>query len=233
VSDKWAWFKRNNVNLDISNACTLRCYKCSREKFHLRKEKVRGHVMTNKEWQKYLKHFHRFWFSGQLSDPLMHPRFPQILQDIWDSGKDANVHNAASHRPQHFYEKCFKAHPKANWIFGIDGLPKDSHKHRINQDGQKLFDMMLLSRKFLKVQPIWQYIIFSYNENDVDEAIDIAYKNGIQLQILSSGRFNEGDPLKPSMHFKIRNPVNHSHVEKLKVNQLGEEKYNEIVPGML
>ena len=46
---------------------------------------------------------------------------------------------------------------------------KDSHKYRINQDGQYLFERMLDAKnKGLNVE--WQYIIFDYNE---DTQLDI------------------------------------------------------------
>ena len=42
--------------------------------------------------------------------------------------------------------------------------------YRINQDGEKLFNIMVESKKYLIHKPIWQYIVFSYNENHILEA---------------------------------------------------------------
>ena len=42
------------------------------------------------------------------------------------------------------YISAFKSNPKANWIFGIDGMPEESKQYRVNQDGEKLFKIMFL-----------------------------------------------------------------------------------------
>ena len=82
--------------------------------------------------------------------------------------------------------------PKHN---GRDGLPKDSHKYRINQDGQKLFDMMLMAhKKGLDVE--WQYIIFDYNEDTQLDAYKLAKDNGIRLQLLETNTDVDGNNIK-------------------------------------
>ena len=43
----------------------------------------------------------------------------------------------------------------------------------------------------------WQYLIFSYNENDIEEARQLAKDNNLILELQKSSRFWEGDPLKP------------------------------------
>jgi len=34
----------------------------------------------------------------------------------------------------HWYESAFESNPNAEWHFGLDGLPEESHLYRINQD---------------------------------------------------------------------------------------------------
>jgi len=195
------WLDRNSINLDISNKCTIECPKCIRNIFSNKKD-IPGHYMTNNEWYNYLNHFDNFVFSGQISDPILHPSFDKILNDVYKSNKKCSVHVASSHKPSKWFEKCFKANPNAKWIFGIDGLPKDSHKYRINQDGEKLFDMMLLSKAFVK-ETVWQYIVFKYNENNIKEANEIARKNNITFLPLITSRFTEDDPYKPSPEYRM------------------------------
>jgi len=66
---------------------------------------------------------------------------------------------------------------------------------------------MLLAKKILRNKPIWQYIIFSYNENDIETAKQIAKKEGIILKLLLSTRFDyKDDPLKPkNKQFYVEN----------------------------
>jgi hypothetical protein len=87
------------------------------------------------------------------------------------------------------------------WIFGIDGLPKDSHVHRVNQNGEAVFEKMVEGAK-LGNNILWQYIVFKYNENDIEEATQLARDNNIKFVLLESSRWlGEDDPLRPSKHY--------------------------------
>ena len=102
----------------------------------------------------------------------------------------AEVHTAASHRKKEQYKKFFEANTDAKWVFGIDGLPKDSHKYRINQDGEHLFKMACMAAKIVdKVK--WQYIVFKYNENDIETARKMAKKHNMIFEVQKSSRFFE------------------------------------------
>ena len=77
----------------------------------------------------------------------------------------------------------------------------DSHKHRINQDGEHLFEMMKLGRK-MNVNIVWQYIVFKYNQNDIDTAKKIAIDNNIEFKLSYSSRWSgEMSKLKPDERY--------------------------------
>ena len=115
-----------------------------------------------------------------------------------------NVHvsisNAASQKPMEWYVDAFRAHPNAEWRFGIDGLPYQSFAHRINQDGEHLYEVMKTASK-MGIKCIWQYIVFKYNEDKIDEAIQMSKDIGVDLEINYSGRYTEF--LKPTNTFDI------------------------------
>ena len=49
------------------------------------------------------------------------------------------------------------------------------------------------------IKIIWQYIVFNYNENDIDTAKIMAIDNNIEFKLsLSSRWFNGLEKLKPS-----------------------------------
>jgi hypothetical protein len=54
-----------------------------------------------------------------------------------------------------------------------------------------------LSKKILKNKPIWQYIVFSYNEKDIETAKEIAAKENLIFKLVMSKRFSINDNLKP------------------------------------
>jgi len=159
-------------------------------------------------FRKIVKYFDNISFCGQYSDPIHHPEFKEMLEILHDEKdfrsqgkrKHTEVHVASSHKPKQFYIDCFKANPHAEWVFGIDGLPRHSDIYRINQDGQKLWDIMIESKKYLVRKPVWQFIIFKYNEAYIETAEKMAKKEDIHLILLNSSRFKDDTQwLKPSV----------------------------------
>ena len=193
------FMNRRSLNIDISFRCPLECPRCQRQRqWRNHGLKVPGRDLTLDEIDKISDHYKDFIFCGQLSDPVHHPKFIEILKMLYNKKIQAEVHNAASQRSKDFYIKCFKAHPTARWVFGIDGLPEESNMYRINQDGEKLFDIMVESKKYLKHRPMWQYIVFSYNENHIEEAKSKAKLNKIDFMLVQSSRWNDdNDPFRP------------------------------------
>lgn len=191
--------KRKSVNIDISNKCSLQCPRCQREMIYRSKgAKVPGYDLSIDEFKKVAQFMDEILFCGQYSDPIHHPHFIDFLEICKNSNVSVNVHTASSSKKIDWYRNAFRQYPLATWIFGIDGLPKDSHKYRINQDGEKLFQIMLESKKYLQTTPQWQYIIFNYNENDVKEAEQIAHKNSIDFfTVISSRWLLKDDPYMP------------------------------------
>jgi len=182
------------INLDITHRCTLQCQRCNRAVFAARGQRVPGEDMTMENFKKVIDYFEEVYFCGQISDPIFHPQFIEFLKLL--KGRKTVVHTAASHKPEKWYKEAFEANTGAYWTFGIDGLPKDSHKYRINQDGEKLFKMACMAAKMgLLVK--WQYLIFNYNEKDIEEARKMAKDNNLILELQKSSRFWENDPLMP------------------------------------
>ena len=186
------------VNVDLSARCGLECPRCQRQTYFSSNKDIPGHDLTVDDFVKITDYFKSINFCGQLSDPIHHPKFAEILKHLYDRNIDAIIHNASSARPKEYYIKCFKAHPNARWVFGIDGLPEESNMYRINQDGEKLYRVMLEAKKHLKQTPSWQFIVFSYNEHNLEKAKKMAVDEGLMFIVLHSSRWmGEDDPLRP------------------------------------
>ena len=196
-----AFYRRSKkgINIDISNRCPLECMRCQRQtNFTLEGRKVYGRDATMDEIRKLSDYFSSFNFCGQLSDPVHHPHFVEILEYLYKKDIQVTVHNASSQKPMKWYIKAFQAHPKAKWIFAIDGLPEESNMYRINQDGVKMFEVAKEAKKHLKQTPSWQFIVFSYNEHNLEKAKQMAIDEGLMFIVLHSSRWmNEDDPLRP------------------------------------
>ena len=187
------------LNVDLSHRCPLECSLCGRQRhFTYKGLNVPGKDISLEDFDKLSNHFKKIAFVGQYSDPIHHPKFLDILNICKEKNILTEVNTASSFKTETFYEKAFKTYSKAKWIFGIDGLPFQSHLYRVNQDGEKLFNMMLESRKYLDYKPVWQFIIFKYNEDYIDNAIQIARDIKVDFKLINSARWGPGSsPLKP------------------------------------
>jgi len=192
----YAALSRNTINLDICAKCTLKCGGCARKQHDKHKIKVPGDYMSIECFKKIIDFFVGISFCGQISDPILHPNLPEFLKLTYEKGIRVQVHTAVSHKPLSWHKKCYEANPKAKWWFGIDGLPEESHKYRVNQDGIKEFERMKLCAE-MGLKTTWQYIIFNYNENHVDEARQMATDIGVWFMELRSSRWN-----KETIHLK-------------------------------
>ena len=196
---KQNFLNRRELSIDLSHRCALECPRCQRQfAFRDQGKKVPGRDITMNEIKKAAKFYNYFNFCGQLSDAVHHPQFIEILEYCNKKNIGVEIHNASSTKSKEWYIKAFKANKNARWVFGIDGIHEQSHNYRVHQDGVKLFNIMLEARKYLKQKPHWQYIIFGYNENNVDKAIQIAKDNNLVMILLNTSRWQSlNDPLMP------------------------------------
>lgn len=202
------FFNREHLalNIDITHRCALKCHRCARQIDYLDKgKKVPGRTLTLEEFELISDEFKNISFCGQHSDPTHHPQFIEILRKCNAKEINTEVNVASTHRPEEWFIEAFKAQPKARWIFGIDGFPEESHKYRVNQDGVKLYKIMIEAKKYLERPPIWKFIIFRYNQDHIEEAMKMAADNGLIFQLTRSVRWDceNGDEMKPTIEVSI------------------------------
>ena len=204
------FINRDNVNLDISNKCTLECIACSRQTNRFNGTPIPGYDMTISQWTKLAKHFQFLSLCGQISDPIFNPNLREFIKISKKYGNHMSIHTAATSKKHNFdwYLETAKIYPdNLHWKFGIDGLPDTSALYRTNQDSEFLFDTMIkLNRLGFRVQ--WQYIIFSFNEHQLEEAHKIAKKEKLRLQIKKSSRFHGGEVARPKQRENYVNKEN-------------------------
>ena len=192
-------FISNKVNLDLSHRCPLECLRCARQTYEndgkggQKKKPIPGRDITMEEFDKITDYFARIQFCGQYSDPIHHPHFIDMLKMIKRKGLISQVHTASSFKSDKWYREALEANPDSQWWFGIDGLPKDSHKYRVHQNGELHFERLKMARKILNKKPIWQYIVFNYNEQDVETAMKMAEEIDVIFNVINSGRWDNKD----------------------------------------
>ena len=180
-------FNSRRVNIDTGIRCTLQCPGCVRTRFVRDNKRIPGKDLTIEQFKKIVDYFDEIGFCGTWSDPIFNKNFIQFLKICKYRNKPVEISTSASHKPVKWYEEAFTANKSACWVFGIDGLPEESHKYRKNQDGVKLFDMMV-NAKYLGLNVIWQYILFNYNIHNVEKAKELARSHKIDIMFIESYR---------------------------------------------
>jgi len=181
------------INLDIGSRCPLQCPACYRQTQEYDRHSFND--MSVEDLQKFVdSKFTHIEFCGQQSDPMAHPNILEFISICYN--KKLTIHTAASHRKKDFYEEAFnRCGMCTSWIFGLDGLPEESHKYRINQNGVHLYEMMKLGVS-MGVDIKWQYIVFKYNQDHIEQAQKMAEDEGIEFQLALSDRWNNNELIK-------------------------------------
>ena len=221
------------INLDITSRCTLACSGCDRLWYKKNNKKIPKNDLSLEDFEKIANYYETILFCGQISDPTFNPYFIDMLKMCYEKNIKVQVSSAASHRPREWYVKAFEANPKASWIFGLDGFPKDSHKYRINQDGEKIWQMMQLAVS-MNIKTTWQYIVFEYNEDDQYKAYDMAKKNGMEFLHIESSRFDDDNDntkhLKPEVSYTEKQKRNDFKPQCLEGKEYGWDYMGRLLP---
>lgn len=186
-----------SVDLDIGFRCALKCPKCSREADA--PKDFQKYDMTLENFTKILDTFETITFCGSQSDPIYHPKLLDFL-DQCNSSNKIQVKTNGYGKTEAWWNRAITISKRigVQWVFGVDGLPKDSHKYRVNQDGEAVFEVMKKLRSH-GVDVVWQYIIFKYNEDTIEEASQLAAQYDIPLRLRKSPIWDgPDDPYLPT-----------------------------------
>ena len=178
--------------MDIGFRCTLECPGCSRQRDYKNVRPVPGRDTTIPEWEILTDFFDEIQCCGQISDPIFNPNLPKFIQIAKEHKIPyVSIHTAATAKNKKFdwYKKINNIYPEnIHWKIGLDGFPDVSHIYRTNQDSEFLFDTMI-KLKEMGANVEWQFIIFSFNEHQIEDAKKFCKDKKIKLLFKKSSRF--------------------------------------------
>lgn len=188
----------NTVEIDASNKCMLQCHKCDRKK-ELWKN---GGDISIDNFTKISEQFKHIIFKGVHGDCIYHSKFHELLKICVKNNNQIDIHTNGHGKTDQWWQKTSELLLQLNHkiVFAVDGLPEESEMYRRNQDGEAVFKNMIKLRE-AGVNVQWQYIVFSYNEDSIDEAKELAKEHDIKFLLLKSSRWQPNDPYKPSKNF--------------------------------
>ena len=117
-------------------------------------------------------------------------------------GKAVRIATVGSGKSDAWWDEAYSYGVGENaWYFGVDGIDEKSELYRIGSNFQDVWSRMKQGRD-LGHTIVWQYIIFGYNEHEVDQAIDIAKEEDFSLLLVNTNRgFNRKSLLPKKCKF--------------------------------
>lgn len=225
ITDSYVEHQRKaRPNLDISYRCILRCPQCIRQKTSSQDQIRRSFDLEEENFRKILDYYQTgITFCGQISDPIYHPNFLNFLKICNGSERAVRIATNGSGKSRKWWEEAFSyGHGENAWYFGVDGIDKKSELYRIGSDFKNVWETMKLGRD-LGQTIVWQYIIFGYNEHEIDRAIEIAKEENFSLLLINTNRgFNANSTLlRKNVDFQLTSPDKKHTQERVKKEYWG------------
>lgn len=211
--------KRCRPNIDASHRCIFKCPQCIRQKTSSQNQIKRSFDLEEEQFKKILDYYDiGLTFCGQISDPIYHPRFLNLLKMCNGQRKAIRIATVGSGKSDEWWDEAFSYGLGENaWYFGVDGIDKKSELYRVGSNFDDVWSRMKQGRD-LGHAIVWQYIIFGYNEHEIDRAKEIAEEEDFSLLFVNTNRgFNPDNPwLRKNVNFKLDSPDKKHREERLK-----------------
>jgi MoaA/NifB/PqqE/SkfB family radical SAM enzyme len=228
----------SSPNMDLSHRCILRCPQCLRQKVEGLPRIKRSFDIGKPEFRKILNYYeNQITFCGQISDPIYHPDFLAFLEMMNGLGKGLRVatngtNDKSGNMDDKWWEKAYSYGLGENcWVFGVDGLDEKSELYRIGSNFKQVWETMKIGVQ--AGHPIvWQYIIFGYNEHEIERAKEIAHKEGITLLLIKTNR--GFDPRSRTLRKNVQKQYENFQrpSEKNTVKKIKSEEYFNVTPEL-
>ena len=211
--------RKQRPNIDASHRCAFRCPQCIRQKITSQNQIRRSFDLSEDNFQKILDYYDEgLTFCGQISDPIYHPNFLGLLKRCDGKGKRVRIATVGSGKSDAWWNEAYSYGVGENaWYFGVDGIDKKSELYRIGSNFDEVWKRMKQGRDRGHLI-VWQYIVFGYNEEDMDRAVEIAKEEDFSLLLVNTNRgFNPGNPLlRDNVDFTLTKPSESNLQERVK-----------------
>ena len=183
------------VQIELTNYCNARCNLCEREQVY-----DGGHIeggpsihlnnkfVTLKEIEKAFSGdwnaLYKVAFIGNVDEPTINPEIFEIIeffQKKFHGHNEITIATNGGTRDEKFWSRmgkvCYEHKGIFTVIFGIDGLEDTNHLYRKNVKWDKL---QRNYRAYISAGGYadWQFIPFSWNKHQLEDAREFAIKEG-------------------------------------------------------
>lgn len=179
------------IQIELSSNCNANCLGCSRaDPFD--ELKLNPRILKNKflDFDKFVEIIHakkfqsviEIQFCASIDDPLMHPRFLDMLDYVADNTNlHIIIHTNASLRNIEYWKKMATILQKTKYTlnFSVDGLQDTNHIYRRGTNFDKIMEN---AKAFIEAggSPSWQWVVFPWNKHQIEEAKALAKSMGFR-----------------------------------------------------
>lgn len=199
------------LHLEPSSRCTLACPQCSRTEFP---DRVAIDDLDIELAARISSDFKAMFMVGAHGDPIYHPRFHELVSAVKTAspGIKISMHTNGAFRSESWWQKTATLFARGDTVtFSIDGLPRNNHLYRVNSRWNSVeLGIKTLREHNKNVTMRWKWILFRYNQDDVEEGVDLAKKLGFNyFELIESDRYQPGHWLTPTVSYgDIRDKIN-------------------------
>jgi MoaA/NifB/PqqE/SkfB family radical SAM enzyme len=149
----------------------------------------------------------RVFLCGNHGDPIYHPKFHELVSRLREANPKLNfgMHTNGAFRSIDWWKKTAAIFDHRDSItFSIDGLPNNNELYRIGSRWETIENGI---KTLVELNPnlklVWKWIIFKYNQYDIDEGIELAKNLGFQgFKLVHSIRDDPTNLLTPTVDWK-------------------------------
>ena len=200
-----------SLHIEPTTRCTLGCPRCSRT------------VLLNDYGKKFLPitdldtqalddfidvPVKDIKLSGNNGDPIYHRNFLDVVRVAKKHCQSVKITTNGSGRSTAWWKELNSILDKTDDIkFSIDGIPENFTEYRINGDWKSVKRGLEICAQG-PAKTIWKYIVFKYNQNNIQEAQELAQQYGAEFRVDKSARFEPNDPYRPSDEYALTDKEN-------------------------
>jgi MoaA/NifB/PqqE/SkfB family radical SAM enzyme len=140
---------------------------------------------------------------GNYGDPIYHPDFFNLIDQLKQRQCAVRIITNGSYRSIEWWQQLVTLFDSTDTVvFSVDGTPENFTNYRINADWDSIEQAMKICAKS-SARTVWKYIVFSYNQDDIESTDQLRSQLGISEFVVSySDRFDQQtDHLRPSVEF--------------------------------
>ncbi len=187
------------VDLAITSRCNINCALCQTTLVHDGKIPIVDldiNVLKNKILtREQTRNFKMVICCGSFGDPMMYKWIDELIDHFIDVGPHLflQFNTNGSMRKTEWWTNLGKTFKDYNYHvqFGIDGFEDTHSKYRIGSNFNTVMEHMMA---YINAggKAVWQFIIFDYNEHQVNRAEQICREHDIRFQPIMSYKYCEG-----------------------------------------